>query len=143
MITKQWPLKILLVHPYAPFLSSDKLVIAADCTLLLKPEFSQLYDSNVPVLIGCPLLEDPDAMVNKLQLILGNAGENKVIEVFTMEVPCCQALHMMVRHVANEVKSKCKFTHKIVRAFTKDVEDWRPGYIDESMLTLERLAHGR
>ncbi len=140
MMSIQWPLKILLVHPHAPFLSKDRIVIAADCVLLIRPEISQLYSNGVPVLIGCPLLEDPDSMLNKLKLILSSNSKN--IDVISMEVPCCQALHMMVRHIASENNLKHSFSHKIVRVFTKEIEEWRPGIVDESMIKLERMAHG-
>jgi hypothetical protein len=140
MSSIQWPLKILLVHPQAPFLSKDKIVISADCVLLMRPDISQLYSNGIPVLIGCPLLEDPDVMLNKLKLILSSGLKN--IDVISMEVPCCQALHMMVRHIASENNLKHSFSHKIVRVFTKEVEEWKPGVVDESMIKLERIAHG-
>jgi hypothetical protein len=136
----QWPLKILLVHPQAPFLAKNRIVIVADCAILMRPEIAKLYDEGVPILIGCPLLEDPDAMINKLKLILGTDNV-KDVDVITMEVPCCQALHMMVKQIASENNLKHRFTHKIVRVFTKEVEEWRPGQVDESMIELERIAH--
>jgi hypothetical protein len=136
----QWPLKILLVHPQAPFLAENRIVIVADCVVLMRPEIAKLYDEGVPILIGCPLLEDPDAMINKLKLILGTDNV-KDVDVITMEVPCCQALHMMVKQIASENNLKHRFTHKIVRIFTKEVEEWRHGQVDESMIELERIAH--
>ena len=136
----QWPLKILLVHPQAPFLAENRIVIVADCVVLMRPEIAKLYDEGVLILIGCPLLEDPDAMINKLKLILGTDNV-KDVDVITMEVPCCQALHMMVKQIASENNLKHRFTHKIVRIFTKEVEEWRHGQVDESMIELERVAH--
>jgi hypothetical protein len=135
-----WPLKILLVHPQAPFLAKSRIVIVADCAVVMRSEIAKLYDEGVPILIGCPLLEDPDAMINKLKLILG-IDNVKDVDVITMEVPCCQALHMMVKQIALENNFKHRFTHKIVRVFTKEVEEWRPGHVDESMIELERIAH--
>jgi hypothetical protein len=65
----------------------------------------------------------------------------KDVDVITMEVPCCQALHMMVKQITSENNLKHRFTHRIVRVFTKEVEEWRPGQVDESMIELERIAH--
>jgi hypothetical protein len=75
-----------------------------------------------------------------LKLILGTDNV-KDVDVITMEVPCCQALHMMVKQIASENNLKHRFTHRIVRVFTKEVEEWRPGQVDESMIELERIAH--
>ena len=141
MSMPQWPLKILLVHPQAPFLSKNNIVIAADCSVLLRPELGNMYVQGTPVLIGCPLLEDPEAMMSKLKLIL-ESSSGKNIEVISMEVPCCQALHMMVRGVVNEVRVNASISHRVVRVFTRNIEDWKPGVVDETMTMLERMAHG-
>ena len=38
----QWPLKILLAHPQAPFLQNDKFTIAADCVAFASDEFKNV-----------------------------------------------------------------------------------------------------
>lgn len=140
-LPKQWPLKIILVHPKAPFLKNKKLIIAADCSLLLRRDLHESYEKKIPVIIGCPLLENPDAILRKLELIL-TSEEPKEIDVISMEVPCCQALHMMVKQILAKVKeSKHNIKHYIVRVFTSNLEEWKPGVIDESMIALERMAH--
>ena len=141
-LPKQWPLKIILIHPKAPFLKSKKLIIAADCSLLIRPNIHENYKKGIPVIIGCPLLENPDAIMRKLELILSNK-EPKEIDVISMEVPCCQALHMMIQQLLAKIKeSKHNIKHYIVRVFTGDIEVWKPGVVDESMIMLERIAHG-
>lgn len=141
-IPRQWPLKILLIHSNNSFLKKPKIVIAADCTLLLREDLHESYEKGIPVFIGCPLLEDPDALINKLKLILSESTA-KQIDVISMEVPCCQALHMMIRRLLDEISIKeKKINHFIIRVFTGNKEEWKPGIIDKSMIELERIAHG-
>ena len=54
----QWPVKILLVHPKAPFLQKEKLIIAADCSVLSNKGLGEKFGKGETVIIGCPLLED-------------------------------------------------------------------------------------
>jgi len=137
---RQWPLKILLAHPKAPFLKEEKLNIAADCTLLIDQGLTNKFEKE-PILIGCPMLEDPKRVFEKIKMIIeeGNANE---IEVHTMEVPCCHALHMMVdkaiEGLCNENPPKVK---KIIVRVSGEVEPYT-GKIDESMLKAEAQAHG-
>jgi len=136
----QRPVKILLIHPKAPFLTRDKIIIAADCAALLNEEIGQIFRSGEPVIIGCPLLEDPHRMMNKIALIVGEA-KAKEVEVYTMEVPCCHAIHMMVTKMIRESGKDIKSRHYIVRVLTRRAEPYKPGAIDESMIRAEREAH--
>lgn len=137
----QWPVKILLVHPQAPFLKREKLIIASDCTLLTNKELGDRFRNGETVIIGCPLLEDPDRIMSKLALVMKETTA-KSVEVFTMEVPCCHAIHMMAMKAIKEAGNNIDAKHYIVRVMTGDVEPYVPGLIDESMLEAERRAHG-
>lgn len=137
----QWPVKILLVHPQAPLLRKDKLVVAADCTVLVNGDIGSRFRNGETVIIGCPLLEDPDGLMKKLALVLRETTASEV-EVYTMEVPCCHAIHMMTTKAIREAGREVKARHYIVRAATGNVEPYKPGVIDESMIEAERAAHG-
>jgi len=137
----QWPVKILLVHPKASFLMRDRIIIAADCTILLNEGLGQQFRNGDSVIIGCPLLEDPHRMADKITLIL-NEAKAREIEVYTMEVPCCHAIHMMVLKAIKELGKDIKSKHYIVRVVSRKAEPYRPGIIDESMIKAEREAHG-
>lgn len=137
----QWPVKILLVHPKAPFLQREKLTVAADCAVLSNNGFWDKFRRGETVIIGCPLLEDPDRIMNKLSLVAEetSAGE---IDVYTMEVPCCHALHMMTMRAIEGAGKNVTTRHYIIRIATGEAEPYRFGVIDESMLEAERKAHG-
>lgn len=139
---KQWPVKILLVHPQAPFMQKDSLIIASDCTLITNPQLSSRFKKGETIVIGCPLLEDPDRLAEKLDLIAEETKAKK-IEVYTMEVPCCHAIHMMVdRSLSKKKKRGIKVEKHIVRVMTGDAEPYVPGRLDRSMLEMEMRAHG-
>jgi len=139
---KQWPVKILLVHPQAHFMQKSSLVIAADCALLTNPDLSRRFMNGETVVIGCPLLEDPDRLAKKMDLIIEET-EAKNVEVYTMEVPCCHAIHMMVdQSMRKKLKQDVKVENYIVRVMTGKVEPYALGKIDESMIEMERRAHG-
>ena len=138
----QWPVKILLVHPQAPFLRRDRLTIAADCSVLANSDLSDKFRKGETVIIGCPLLEDPDRLMKKLMLIIKETTASE-IEVYTMEVPCCHAIHMMTSRALKEAgKEDINVKHYIVRVMTGRVEPYKHGVIDESMIEAERRAHG-
>jgi hypothetical protein len=141
MMVRQWPVKILLVSPKAPFLQKDSLMIAADCTLLVNPEILERFSKGETVLIGCPLLENLDSLSEKIGKIFENS-KIKRVNVYTMEVPCCHAIHVIVNR-SIKAQPGVQVEGYIVRVATGKVEPYEPGHIDESMLEMERLAHGR
>lgn len=139
---RQWPVKILLVHPQAPFMQRDSLTIASDCALLVNPELSSRFKSGDTVVTGCPLLEDPDRLAEKIDLIAEETKAKK-IEVYTMEVPCCHAIHMMVgRSMEKKRKQGVKVENYIVRVMTGKAEPYALGRVDRSMVEMEKRAHG-
>ena len=138
---RQWPLKILLVHPKAPFMQDKKITVAADCALVIDKDIVDRY-GNEAVIIGCPMLEDPKRVFEKIRLI-ASESEAEEVDIFTMEVPCCHALHMMFDRANQERaeagKEKLKLNKKIVRV-SGEVEDYS-GKVDKSMVEAEVRAH--
>ncbi len=114
-------------------MKDERIVIAADCAVLVNKNLAERFGSET-VIIGCPMLEDPKRIFEKLKMI-AEESEAKEFEVYTMEVPCCIALHMMIEKAkkGQEVKSY------IVRV-GGEVEDYK-GFIDERMVEAERRAH--
>jgi hypothetical protein len=140
MMERQWPVKILLVNPQASFMQKGSLIIAADCTLLVNTEVSEKFKNGEAVVIGCPILENPDSLSQKINIILEKSGTKKV-SVYTMEVPCCHAIHAMVDRSIKRPRD-VQVERYIVRVMTGKAEPYQLGRIDESMLEMERLAHG-
>jgi len=130
---RQWPVKLLLVHPKADFMEDEKITIAADCAVLVDKEIAEKFDKET-VIIACPMLEDPKRIYEKIKL-LTNEGNFSRIDIYTMEVPCCQALHMMV-----EREKGGKETKRFIVRVSGEVEEYT-GVVDESMIEAERKAH--
>jgi len=120
---------------------SERIIIAADCAALLDEGLGRRFRNGDSVIIGCPLLEDPYRMADKIALIMKETKAREV-EVYTMEVPCCHAIHMMVSKTIKELGKDIKSRHYIVRVVSRRAEPYRPGMIDESMIKAEREAHG-
>ncbi|MBM4313129.1 MAG: 4Fe-4S ferredoxin [Deltaproteobacteria bacterium] len=91
-----WPVQIHLVPPTAPFLRGAELLVAADCTPVAYPQFHDGLLQGKTVLLGCPKLDDTEEYVKKFAAIFATAAI-KSVTVAVMEVPCCQALPVIVR----------------------------------------------
>jgi ferredoxin len=91
----QWPIKINLVPPKAPFFENADLMLAADCAPVALKNFHDTFMPNKRVVIGCPKFDDARAYAQKLTDIL---TQNNIasVTVVHMEVPCCTGLKWAV-----------------------------------------------
>ncbi|MBU1626241.1 4Fe-4S dicluster domain-containing protein [bacterium] len=87
----QWPIKIHLVPPHAPYLKNAEIILVADCVPFAYPNFHQDFLKDKSVLIGCPKLDDVNSYIEKLVEIIKTAHPKKMTVVH-MEVPCCFGL---------------------------------------------------
>ena len=85
-----------LVPPSAPFLKNADLLLAADCVPFAYPEFHRDFLQGKALLIGCPKLDDGQAYLQKLTVML-QQNEIKGLTVLHMEVPGCSGLIMIAR----------------------------------------------
>jgi ferredoxin len=90
----QWPVKLDLVPPKAPFFENAHLLLAADCAPIALKNFHDLMVEK-RVIIGCPKFNDARAYAAKLTEIL---KQNNIasVTVVHMEVPCCTGLKWAV-----------------------------------------------
>jgi len=91
-----WPVQIRLVPPTAPFLKGADLLVAADCAPVAYPDFHQDFLKGKVILVGCPKLDDAEDYVQRFADIFRSA-DIKSVTVVAMEVPCCQALPVIVK----------------------------------------------
>ena len=90
----QWPIKLDLVPPKAPFFENADLLLAADCAPVALKSFHDLT-AGKRVIIGCPKFNDARAYAAKLTDILSQNNITSVTVVH-MEVPCCTGLKWAV-----------------------------------------------
>ena len=88
---RQWPVKLNLVNPAAPYFQDADLMLAADCAAFAYASFHPDYMKGKALAIGCPKFDDVDRYISKLQAIIEDGGI-KSITVIHMEVPCCLGL---------------------------------------------------
>jgi NAD-dependent dihydropyrimidine dehydrogenase PreA subunit len=85
---RQWPVKLFLVNPDAPYFKDADLLLAADCTAFAYASIHPDYMKNKAVAIGCPKFDDVQVYVDKLTQII-KKNNIKSVTVLHMEVPCC------------------------------------------------------
>jgi len=88
---RQWPVKLYLVSPNAPYFQGAELLLAADCAPVACASFHADFLRGKAVVIGCPKFDDVEAYRRKLAAIL-RANDVKKVTVLHMEVPCCFGL---------------------------------------------------
>lgn len=93
---RQWPVKIKLVPPAAPYLKDADLLIAADCVPFAYANFHQDFLRGKILLVGCPKLDDAEFYKEKIAQIL-KQNNIKSITCVHMEVPCCFGLVSIVK----------------------------------------------
>jgi hypothetical protein len=99
-----WPVKIRLVPADAPFLKDADVLVLADCAATAYPNLHQNLLKGRVVMMGCPKFDDKEYYQDKIEQICRRGGIRSLTTVI-MEVPCCSALHTVVRK-AREASGK-------------------------------------
>ncbi|MCM8824347.1 MAG: ferredoxin, partial [Candidatus Omnitrophica bacterium] len=85
---RNWPIQIMLVPAYAPYLTDADLLVSADCTAFSFADFHSEILKDKVLLIGCPKLDDVELYKEKFVQILKD-NNIRSITCIHMEVPCC------------------------------------------------------
>jgi len=93
---KQWPVQIMLVPPFAPYLKNAELLIAADCVPFAYADFHDELLNGKVLLVGCPKLDDANYYTEKLTQVFKD-NDIRSITIAHMEVPCCFGLGNIVQ----------------------------------------------
>ncbi|MEW6173771.1 MAG: 4Fe-4S binding protein [Bacillota bacterium] len=93
---RQWPIKLQLVPPDAPFFQDADLALVADCVPFTYADMHGNFLEGRAIATGCPKFDDIAAHENKLAQIIKQSGV-KSIKVLHMEVPCCSGLVRIAR----------------------------------------------
>ena len=92
----QWPCRIKLVPPRAPYFGGADLLIAADCTAYAYASFHEDFMKDRVTLIGCPKLDEVNYAQKLAQIFTYN--DIRSVTVARMEVPCCGGLEYAVKN---------------------------------------------
>ncbi|MEM3061776.1 MAG: 4Fe-4S binding protein [Candidatus Bathyarchaeia archaeon] len=108
----QWPIKLELINPQAPFFQGASLLVAADCVPFVYAKFHEKFLKGRKLVFGCPKFGNAKLYLERLSELLSNF-EIKDITVVHMEVPCCSGLGYIVEK-ALKLSDKKILTKRIV-----------------------------
>ncbi len=92
----QWPVKLQLVPPEAPFFRGREIVVTADCAPVAYGDYHRRFLKGRALLLHCPKFGDQSFVLDKLTEIFRTSGCTGVT-VLRAEVPCCAGLTYAVR----------------------------------------------
>jgi len=96
MTHQQWPIQLKLMPITAPYYQNANLLIAADCTAFIYPNFHQEFLKDNVLVIGCPKLDQIDYSEKLSEMIKNNSI--KKITLVRMEIPCCSGLEKAIQN---------------------------------------------
>jgi len=91
-----WPVQLMLVPPFAPYLNNADILIAADCVPFAYSAFHDKLLKGKVLLIGCPKLDDTSVYAEKIAEVL-KSNNIKSVTYAHMEVPCCFGLVSIIK----------------------------------------------
>jgi hypothetical protein len=98
----QWPLKMKMISPVAPYFHKAHLVLAADCSAFSYCDFhSSILRSRV-LIIGCPEIDGSDFEDKLLEILKCNDIQS--VAVVRMDAPCCQKMTDAAMNAINKSK---------------------------------------
>lgn len=110
---RQWPTKLTLVNPTAPYFSNEELVVVSDCSPLAYGDFHRKILKGKPIITVCPMLSLGEAELEKLEEILRKNPINKV-NMILMEVPCCQKIKLFMEPILSRIDRKISVEETII-----------------------------
>lgn len=110
---RQWPTKLELVNPKAPYFDNDELLIVSDCSPVAFGDFHRKILRGKPVVTICPMLSLRDKELDKLEAIL-KSNPIKKLTLVLMEVPCCQKLKLFLDPILADIDREMSITEIII-----------------------------
>ncbi|MFX1276286.1 MAG: ATP-binding protein [Promethearchaeota archaeon] len=110
---RQWPTKLTLVNPTAPYFNNEELIIVSDCSPLAYGDFHRKILKGKPIVTLCPMLSLGEAELEKLEAIL-MSNPIKKINMILMEVPCCQKIKFFMEPILSVIEREISVEETIV-----------------------------
>ncbi len=102
---RNWPVRIKLVPPNAPYFKDARLLVAADCVPFAFADFHAMFLPGRVVLAGCPQFDDAWYSRARLAQIL-SPNQIEDVQVVCIDVPCCVRLVQMVREALKDARKQ-------------------------------------
>jgi len=110
---RQWPVQIMLVPPFTPYLNNADLLIAADCVPFAYADFHADLLKDKVLLVGCPKLDDITVYEEKFTQIL-KQNNIKSITYAHMEVPCCFGMVAVIKSAIEASNKNVLFKEVVI-----------------------------
>jgi NAD-dependent dihydropyrimidine dehydrogenase PreA subunit len=110
---RQWPTKLTLISPNAPYFNNHELIIVSDCSPLAYADFHRKILRGKPIVTVCPMLGLGENELQKLEDIL-MANPIEELNLILMEVPCCQNLKIFLEPMLAKINRKINVKETIV-----------------------------
>jgi len=108
-----WPVQLMLVPPFAPYLNNADLLIAADCVPFAYADFHRDLLKDKILLVGCPKLDNTQVYQDRINQVLKN-NVIKSIAYAHMEVPCCFGLVSVIKEAISQSGKNIPFKEIII-----------------------------
>ncbi len=95
---RQWPTKLTLVSPEAPYFNNKELIVVSDCSPIAYGDFHRKIMKGKPIVTVCPMLGLGQEELEKLEAILKN-NPIESLNLVLMEVPCCQKIKFFLEPI--------------------------------------------
>lgn len=109
----QWPVQLMLVPAFAPYLNDSDLLIAADCVPFAYAGFHEDLLKGKILLVGCPKFDNLELYQDKINQIIKNNKINSVTHAH-MEVPCCFGLINIIKSAILELGKDIPFKEAVI-----------------------------
>lgn len=110
---RQWPTKLTLVNPNAPYFNNKELLIASDCSPFVYGDFHRKILRGKPLVTVCPMLGLGEVELEKLEQIL-KTNPIESINLVLMEVPCCQKIKLFLDPILQTIDRQIKVEETII-----------------------------
>lgn len=110
---RQWPIKLTLVSPKAPYFNNKELTILSDCAPLAYGDFHRKILKGKPIVTICPMLSLRESELNKLEQIL-KLNPIKKVNLVLMEVPCCQKIRFFIEPILSKIERNIEVKEVII-----------------------------
>jgi len=110
---RQWPTKLTLVNPSAPYFNNKELLIASDCSPFVYGDFHRKILRGKPLITVCPMLGLGEVELEKLEQIL-RLNPIESINLVLMEVPCCQKIKLILDPILQTIDRQIKVKETVI-----------------------------
>lgn len=110
---RQWPTKLTLVNPSAPFFNNKELLFVSDCAPFAFGDFHRKLLKGKPIVTVCPMLSFSETELEKFEQIL-NLNPIEKINFILMDVPCCQKIKLFLDPIFSKINRKITIEETII-----------------------------